>query len=64
MEDIATLRMIARWADEAVRAYEAGDQVHVVTCYALMFGAIATAKGEPAQLLKRGLDKGRAGQGH
>jgi hypothetical protein len=57
MEDIATLRMVARWADEAVKAYEVGDERHVVRCYALMFGAIATATGKPAELFKRGLDK-------
>lgn len=59
MEPIASLRMIARWADEAVKAYEVGDEHRVVICYALMFGAIAHAEGDTRALLKRGLDKGQ-----
>lgn len=56
---LPTMRMVARWADEAVKAYEAGDERHVIQCYALMFGAIATSKGEAQRLFKAGLDKGQ-----
>jgi hypothetical protein len=59
MEPIASLRMIARWSDEAVKAYEAGDEHHVVICYALMFGAIVHAHPDVLHLIKRGLDRGQ-----
>lgn len=51
--------MVARWADEAVKAYEAGDEAHVVRCYALMFAGIVHAHPDVRPLIKRGLDRGQ-----
>lgn len=59
MEPVASLRMVARWADEAVKAYEAGDEAHVVRCYALMFAGIVHAHPDVRPLIKRGLDRGQ-----
>ena len=59
MEPVSSLRMIATWAGEAVKAYEAGDEHHVVICYALMFAAIAHADPAVRPLIKRGLDRGQ-----
>lgn len=55
---LPTMRMVARWADEAVKAMEAGDERHAIRCYALMFGAIARSTGDARRLFKAGLDKG------
>lgn len=54
----ATLRMVACWAAEAVTAHEAGDERQTIRCYALMFGAIATATDDARRILKAGLDSG------
>jgi hypothetical protein len=59
MEPVSSLRMIATWAAEAVKAYEAGDEHHVVICYSLMFAAIVHADPAVRPLIKRGLDKGQ-----